>query len=117
MRLLMVFVLGVVLAACGGAGSGGDARVPDIPEFWVDVVPEGGVLVTLEELSDELQDRVHAATAATAFVNVQLVLFRGPLGDLVLLVSAETIPVAIADNCLVIREFSEREFWALDCPA
>ena len=116
MRLLVVFVLGVVLAACGG-GANGDDRVPDIPEFWVDIVPEGGILVELDELSDELRGRVNALTAANAFVNLQLVLFRRPLDDFVLLVSDEMIPVAVADNCLALREFTEREFWSIDCPS
>ncbi len=119
MRLLVVFALGVVLVACGGGGDGGATgdRVPDIPDVWVDFVPAGGVLVELEELSDELQSRVSAWTAANAFINLQLVLFRRPLGDFVLLVSDETIPVAVADNCLALREFPEREFWSIDCPS
>ncbi len=60
--------------------------------------------------------RVNAWRAANAFVNLQLVLFRRPLGDVVLLVSDETIPVAVADNCLAVRDFPESEFWSIDCP-
>ncbi len=121
MRLLVIVVLGVILVACGGGGNGdsgatGD-RVPDIPDVWVDIVPAGGVLVELAELSDELQGRVNAWTAVNAFVNLQLVRFRRPLGDFVLLVSEETSPVAIADHCLAFREFTESEFWSIDCPS
>ncbi|HJN92254.1 MAG TPA: hypothetical protein QGF05_05970 [Dehalococcoidia bacterium] len=83
----------------------------------MDTVPGGGVLVEREELSDELQGRVNAWTAVNAFVNLQLVLFRRPLGDFVLLVSEETIPIAVADNCLAFREFTESEFWSIDCPS
>ncbi len=119
MRLLVVVILGVVLVACKGAGDGGASgeRVPDIPDVWADMVPAGGVLVELEELSDELQGRVNAWTAVNAFVNLQLVLFRRPLGDFVLLVSDETMPVAVADHCLALRDFPEREFWSIDCPS
>ena len=119
MRLLVVVILGVVLVACGGAGDGGPSgeRVPDIPDAWADIVPAGGVLVELGELSDELQGRVNAWTAGNAFVNLQLVLFRRPLGDFVLLVSDERMPVAVADNCLALREFSESESWSIDCPS